>query len=275
MMTVLSLGAGVQSSTLALMAAKGLIDPSPSCAIFADTKGEPVAVYEWLEWLRLQLPFPVYTVTKGDLWKSASTVRKTRDGLRSYISTGIPVFTVDGIKKGMGKRQCTRTFKIEPVIKKCRELLGVTRIPSKSPPLVNMLMGISTDEADRMKPAAKKWINARFPLIDLGMSRTDCIQWCRDNGYPEPPKSACTYCPFHDDAMWLSMSDQEIGEVSKKEYELQRAYQDASALHSVPYFHAARLPLSEVIAQLRAKTMEPGIGQVDLLGNECEGMCGV
>ena len=34
---VLSLGAGVQSSTLALMAAKGEVTPMPDVAVFADT----------------------------------------------------------------------------------------------------------------------------------------------------------------------------------------------------------------------------------------------
>ena len=35
---VISLGAGVQSSVMALMAAKGEIGPMPDCAIFADTQ---------------------------------------------------------------------------------------------------------------------------------------------------------------------------------------------------------------------------------------------
>ena len=48
---VLSLGAGVQSTTLALMAAHGEIGPMPDCAIFADTGWEPNAVYEHLAWL--------------------------------------------------------------------------------------------------------------------------------------------------------------------------------------------------------------------------------
>ena len=52
MLNVLSLGAGVQSSTLALMAAHGEIEPMPDCAIFADTGDEPKDVYEWLKWLR-------------------------------------------------------------------------------------------------------------------------------------------------------------------------------------------------------------------------------
>ena len=41
---VLSLGAGVQSSTLALMAAAGEVTPMPTAAIFADTQAEPARV---------------------------------------------------------------------------------------------------------------------------------------------------------------------------------------------------------------------------------------
>ena len=57
---ILSLGAGVQSSTLALMIEKGEV-PMVDAAIFSDTFGEPKAVYEWLEWLKKQLSFPIYT----------------------------------------------------------------------------------------------------------------------------------------------------------------------------------------------------------------------
>lgn len=58
----LSLGAGVQSTTIALLAAHGEIGPMPDCAIFADTGWEPRAVYDHLEWLMSGnvLPFPVH-----------------------------------------------------------------------------------------------------------------------------------------------------------------------------------------------------------------------
>lgn len=62
----LSLGAGVQSSTLALMIAHGELEPVEA-AIFADTGWEPRKVYEWLDWLEKQLPFPVHRVQRGDL----------------------------------------------------------------------------------------------------------------------------------------------------------------------------------------------------------------
>ena len=63
---VLSLGAGVQSSTLALMIEKGQV-PMVDAAIFADVKGEPIAVYKHLDWLEKQLSYPVYRVTWRNL----------------------------------------------------------------------------------------------------------------------------------------------------------------------------------------------------------------
>lgn len=53
-MRVLSLGAGVQSSTLLPMAIEGELQIDR--AIFADTQWEPRAVYQWLEYL---MPLPM------------------------------------------------------------------------------------------------------------------------------------------------------------------------------------------------------------------------
>ena len=64
-LTVISLGGGVQSSVMALMASGGAFDRVPDCAIFADTRWEPPSVYEHVEWLAGQLRFPVYVVDNG------------------------------------------------------------------------------------------------------------------------------------------------------------------------------------------------------------------
>ncbi|TRB17817.1 hypothetical protein EXN70_31100 [Rhizobium rhizogenes] len=65
----LSLGAGVQSTTMAPIAAHGEVGPMPDCAIFADTGWEPKAVYDHLEWLMSPnvLPFPVHVVSAGNI----------------------------------------------------------------------------------------------------------------------------------------------------------------------------------------------------------------
>lgn len=274
MLNVISLGAGVQSSTMALMAAHGEI-PMPDCAIFADTQHEPGAVMRWLDWLEKQLPYPVYRVSQGDLWGAATKVRRTKDGERTYIKTGIPVYMKNGdLEKGLGKRQCTGDFKIDAVNKKVRALLGLRRVTKKHGVLVSMWMGISLDEIYRKKPNRKAWIRNHYPLIDIGMSRADCLAWMETNGYPEPPRSACTFCPYRDDDSWLALTHEELADAVEKEKELQAAYAKATAIRDVPYLHEKRIPLSEI-------TFVPGRpkekrDQLNFkFGNECEGMCGV
>ena len=64
-LTVISLGGGVQSSVMALMANEGAFDRIPDCAIFADTRWEPPSIYEHLTWLKDRLSFPLYVVDNG------------------------------------------------------------------------------------------------------------------------------------------------------------------------------------------------------------------
>lgn len=88
MLTILSLGAGVQSSTLALMAAHGEITPMPDCAIFADTGSEPRKVYEWLDWLETKLPFPVHRVMKD-----GGLLNNIVESINGRRFAGAPFFT--------------------------------------------------------------------------------------------------------------------------------------------------------------------------------------
>ena len=117
---ILSLGAGVQSSTLALMIEKNLV-PMVDCAIFADTGAEPKEVYTWLEWLKEQVSYPVHIVQWRNLKEDLIAVA---NGKRNIVP--IPFFTIDESgKKGIMRRQCTADYKIRPVTKKIRELLGL------------------------------------------------------------------------------------------------------------------------------------------------------
>lgn len=269
---VLSLGAGVQSTTLALMINHGHLPPV-DCAMFADTEGEPRKVYAHLKWLRAHVAYPIHTVSAGNLWKSASTLRKVRDANRFYLKTSLPVFTATNDERGRGKRFCTSDFKIDPLNRALRKMLGVKSVRRSSGVLVEMLLGITTDEAQRMKPSEQHWIEKQFPLVDVfNMDRRDCIEWCERRGYQTPPRSACTFCPNHDDGFWLDMEPDEFADVCGKERELQAAYAATGSLTSVPYFHRSCVPLDQVTF---ARPV-PGMKQRGLpFGEECEGVCGV
>ena len=73
MLKILSLGAGVQSTTLLLMSCKGEL-PKLDCAIFADTGWEPKAVYEHFDWLKPYAEscgIPVHVLKGGNIKEDA------------------------------------------------------------------------------------------------------------------------------------------------------------------------------------------------------------
>jgi hypothetical protein len=274
-MHIISLGAGVQSSTMALMAARGEIGPMPVAAIFADTQGEPKAVYEWLDWLEKQLPFPVHRVTRGNLANDSVALKVSKKTGNVYMKGLIPAFTIrpNGAAALFGRR-CTSDYKILPIMAKVREIAGVPR--GCKTVMAKQWIGISTDEASRMKPSRFPWTESVWPLIDAGMSRQDCLIWMAKHGYPEPPKSACSFCPFHSDEEWqrLKSSDpDEFARVAQIERRIQTAADlmtGTARLQGVPYLHRSGVPIDQVVFR-----ESPAKSQLDLFENECEGMCGV
>lgn len=44
-----------------------------------------------------------------------------------------------------------------------------------------------------------------YPLLDLGIRRSDCRPIIEGVGLPIPDKSACFFCPFHDKEAWRKL----------------------------------------------------------------------
>jgi hypothetical protein len=261
---VLSLGAGVQSTTMALMAAHGEITPMPSCAIFADTQWEPKVVYEHLSWLRSPnvLPFPVHVMTAGNLRDAIRHRSKTSAGRIAAVPWFMQMPNGD---EAMGRRQCTKEYKLTPIRRKIRQLLG-GKTPKGG---AEIWIGISTDEVTRVKPSQVGYIVNRWPLIERRMNRNDCLRWLEHNGYGEPPKSSCIGCPFHNDTQWRALRDNSPDEWQDA-IEIDRAIRDQPKFRGKQFMHRSMVPLDQV----DLSTAEDR-GQLNLFNNECEGMCGV
>lgn len=285
-MQILSLGAGVQSSTLALMAERGVI-AKPDCAIFADTGHEPKTtrtldpqtgkwieggIYGWLDWLEAQLSFPVYRVKRGDLFIDAAQVVRSKKSGSLYMRGLVPAYVDSGNgTRGLLGRKCTADYKIIPIQRKVKELLGVKRGPRAV--ACKMWVGISMDEIIRMKPSRAPYIENVWPLIDMRMTRQDCLRWLSSNGYPIAPRSACVGCPFHADEEWRNLKEnapQDFAAAVEDERRLQEAARRQNALRGMPYLHTTCQPLDTIDFQDRGSH-----GQLSLFGNECEGLCGV
>jgi len=267
--TIISLGAGVQSTTLALMAKHGEITPMPDCAIFADTQWEPRAVYDHLNWLMSPgvLPFPVHVVTAGNL---GATVGATRPKGK-FLRVDIPAYVLtDGRPGGLVNRSCTRDYKIDPIRRKVRQLLGIAGKRSPKVPIAEQWIGISLDEASRMKPSRELWRENRWPLIELRMRRSDCLRWMERHGYPRPPKSSCIGCPFHSDDQWRALTPAEFQSVVEVDRRLRDRPAAAYRMKGRLFLHRSRKPLNEVDLSTAEER-----GQLNLFENECEGVCGV
>ncbi len=277
----LSLGAGVQSSVLALLLARS--DPrltelgylKPDTAIFADTGWEPDYVYQHLDWLEKQLNYPLIRVSSGDIRKNLRQGR-TSTGHR-FVD--VPLFLVnESGKKGMLRRQCTTHYKIVPIHRRVRELAGGRRgRPFPKDEHAEMWLGISTDEAGRMKPSREPWVEHQWPLVDIGMTRRECAEWFAYN-YPGRvlPRSACVICPYRSDDHWLELKRSEpdsYDEAVKFDRWLRKSRTNPvrALLNGRPYLHRERRPLATVIAEREAGTPS----SVDYFNEECEGLCGV
>jgi hypothetical protein len=261
LLRVISLGAGVQSTVLALMAAHGQIGPMPDCAIFADTQDEPAEVYDHLQWLMSPnvLPFPVYVTTLDRL---SARLMAGDDAAR------IPCFVGAG---GLSNRQCTSNFKIKPIRRKIREVLGVGPRGYIRPGAVESWIGISIDEAIRKRPSGVQFIINRHPLIEKFMSRRDCVSWLIAHGYPVPPKSACIYCGFQGNAGWRrrrEVPDDWAKVVALDEW--LRLPDQIARFHGELFLHSSRQPLAMAPIDLPELPLFGGE-----FAHECEGHCGV
>jgi len=276
MLNIISLGAGVQSSAMALMAAAREITPMPDAAIFSDTGWEPAGVYVWLDWLERQLPFPVYRVTAGNIRDDL-----TRDRSNNLNNRWVapPLYTLsESGSRGMIRRQCTSEYKIAPLRKKQRELLGLKpRQRAKKGVSMSAWIGISSDEIQRMKDNPDAWAVNRWPLVELRMTRDDCMAWIHKNVSdlaPPVTRSACIGCPFRSNKEWLTLSKQEFSDACEVDELLRTTYGRTGRgggkdMKDLVFLHADRMPLRKVDLGREHKER-----QYSLL-DECEGMCGV
>lgn len=245
--TILSLGWGVQSWTLAAMSALGELPPL-DYAIHADTTWEREDTYtfaaEWTPWLE-QHGVKVTTVQA----KRASTTVYTSEA--GVTTTLIPAFTLaQNGAQGQMRRTCTYNWKIDPQNKEVNAILRRLKI-KKAPGIVTRWLGISLDEWKRARASVEPHIINTYPLIERKMTRADCIAWLNAHGLPVPNKSACVFCPFHNRRAWEELKREGGGDWDRAvtyDTAIRGVRRDAHATKPIDIFvHTARVPLAEAV----------------------------
>ena len=264
----LSLGGGVQSTVMALMADRGLLGDMPEVAIFADTQWEPKAVYENVQWLSDTVTsFPVVTVTAGNLKEKVLSALEA-DGEEDFVS--IPMYArFPNGKIGVSVRQCTSQYKIIPVEQEIRRRLNV-EYNRRWPNNVQVVswLGISLDEAPRRMSVNLRTphIVNHYPLVDRNITRSDCRNWFREH-YPdrELHRSACVGCPYHSVSEHARMATEDPEEWATL-LEMDRLGQQ---MDPPLYFSSKGVPLERLVDDYERY----GQSQTALLGEECTGHC--
>lgn len=242
---LLSLGAGVQSTTLALLAVEGTL-PNLDGAIFADTQWEPAAVYRQvarIEPVLAEAGIPLHRVSRGNLRED------TINPSHRFASVPYFVRNPDG-SDGMGRRQCTSEYKLGPISRKVRELLGAKAPDFRRVPrgrVAEQWIGFSTDEIGRVSDKdGTLYERKRYPLLELGMSRKDCERFLTRRGWGGTAKSACIGCPFHGNAQWRELRDNrpdEWADAVEFDRQIRKGGARGLPLNGEAFLHRSRVPL--------------------------------
>lgn len=184
--SVLSYSGGVQSTALLVLAAQRQIHvdavvfcdllqaENPATRLYVYNVAKPYAENSGLRFI----------VTEYDLYQ------KTIDN--PHICH-VPFLLPD--RKKVLRRQCTANAKILPFYRIGRQLIR-EKLRGRPKKYMRCLLGISYDELHRMKPARKAWVINEYPLVDMRLTREDCISIIENAGLPVPEKSSCWFCPF-------------------------------------------------------------------------------
>src|SRR5438445_9084609 len=78
----------------------------------------------------------------------------------------------------------------------------------------------------------------------IRMTRIECRKLILDYGWPDPPSSACVWCPHLDNPQWERMKKYEPKDFQRAIQVQKRIYTEDK--QGVVYLHKSRLPLEQV-----------------------------
>lgn len=206
-MKILSFGAGMQSTALALMSCENAMAkqnmPHPlipvyDAVIYCDLGLEP-------EWVKTQMEFTRDACIKAGIRFEKLDTNLYQDfmenfGERRTISIPWWTLTEDGHKSKM-PRFCTLDYKVEAISKFVRwELLGYRkgqRLRPEDRKAHEMHMGFSLEEKKRCGKNPNELFVNQFPLVKLGWTRAESYKYILEVWGLDTKASACAFCPFH------------------------------------------------------------------------------
>jgi len=179
MAVVISYGGGVQSTALVVLAMRERwpIDEIVHVDLLdAESPATREYVSRFREWLRRDHGRDI-TIIERDLYGDMLA----RSGFT-------PVPWHGRREKFMLKRQCTREYKVQPLMRYLYD-----RYPGEC---IRLMLGISVDEYHRIRDSSAARIEHVYPLVDRRLTRWQCREVIERAGLAVPWKSSCWFCPY-------------------------------------------------------------------------------
>lgn len=229
---VLSWGGGTQSTALMLKFLKGEVldhknEPIKlDYIIFADTNNESEMTYQQVfkvrKYIKETYGYDIHITKRNEEYLPDDTIIKMIQSgeIESYRQSKyydlfqghvlnmkghvksvdmMPLYTRNDYGE-VGKtsvKACTVVFKIAQLKKELRKLEGVQRFTKDTYKII-LYIGFSIDEVRRLKPSPDSYIENQFPLVWLGMSKVDCINYVEKELGFVPRSSVCNMCYAND-----------------------------------------------------------------------------
>lgn len=274
---VVSFGGGVQSTAILHLVLDGKL-PRPDAWVFADTGDEPRDVNAHVETCKsliesAGMELAIVKTSKLAWPLSEHVLSKVEAGERGVSALPMFVPNNDGGTYAMN-RGCTRDFKTKNLDAWVKARYGIKTKRTHPDLVVERWIGISMDETQRMKDSTFPYWRYAHPLITMVPMRRDrIISYLRSKGI-DAPRSACKFCPFHNQASWRAVKEnaEDWAEVIEFERRVQAAWEKhghVAGMVRKPWLHPSMKPID---------TVDFGERQWDLFGgmdNECAGVCGV
>lgn len=201
-MEILSWGLGLQSTTALEMSIEGDL-PKLDHAIFANPgfeKNQSYDIFDFYEKRASSAGIQVHRIDGYDIYQD------------NFKKRSIPLY-IYGSGRQL-KRQCTREYKIRPIQRLIRELLGMPKTGRSHRSFigsVELWIGITVDEIERAGVSEVGYIVNRHPFLELGWVRRKCHEYLKARGLPIPVKSSCKFCPYQRVQEWRELPPSDRG----------------------------------------------------------------
>jgi hypothetical protein len=235
---IFSFGGGQQSVAVLVLAAQNKVQYD--AFVFAnvgDDSEEPRTLHYLNEYAK---PFAAaYGLELIEVARKGKTLYQ--DLVGDNRSINIPVYMANGAP---GNRNCTVHYKVKVVARWTKQRGATVDNPA------TIGLGISLDEMGRMNESRIAHQRHEYPLVDLRMTRQDCINVITQAGLPVPPKSACWWCPFKRHSQWQQLRNEQPDLFDRAVSLEQRINEKRVSLNrDRVYLHRALQPLDQAVGQ--------------------------